>query len=551
MKTEDAKPFHKKWQRNILDRKLGFPGRKTWLVLAGLVILAAGGYAAYRILSPSPAETTTTPQVQTAVARRGDLTVSASGVGKVVAASEISVGFDESGTLAELLVNVGDKVKSGQVIARLNTNQSQQDIALALAEAQLNVITAQQNLDDIYSSAQMDTANALKAVEDAQEALDDLQNTDLKIAQANQAVAEAEQAVKEAERAYYNMRATASQSMIAAAYADLVLAEDKLKDAQDKFNDYANKPDDNLTKANLQLRLSSAQSAYDKALQYYNALTGTGSELDQEKTAADLAAAQANLVVAQKEYERVKDGPSPGDIALAEAELATAQAKYETLKNGPDPAEIALAEATLADAQSKLAVAQEDQAVIDLVAPMDGTLLSIDASVGEAVGTGAIITLADLSQPVLEVYLDESDLDKVGVDYQVNVVFDALPDYSYTGHVTEVSPSLQSVANVTTMVAKVKLDADSFSKPQSLPVGSNAAVDVIAGQVQDAVLVPVEALREIDTGEYAVFVIENGEPRLRQVTVGLMDFTTAQIIAGLQAGEVVTTGVVETAQSGS
>jgi HlyD family secretion protein len=551
MKTENAKPFQKRRQWNFLDGKLSFPGRKAWLALAGLVILVAGGYAVYRILSPSPADTATTPQIQTAVARRGDLTVSANGVGKVVAASELSVGFDESGTLSELLVNVGDKVKSGQVLARLNTNQSEQDIALALAEARLNVITAQQNLDDIYSSAEMDAANALKAVEDAQEALEDLQNTDLKIAQAHQAVAEAEQAVKEAERAYYNTRATASQSMIDAAYADLVLAEDKLKDAQDKFNDYANKPDDNLTKANLQLRLSSAQNTYDKALQYYNALTGTGSELDQEKTAADLAAAQANLVVAQKEYERVKDGPSPGDIALAEAEPAAAQTKYETLKNGPDPAEIALAEATLADAQSKLAVAQEDRAVIDLVAPMDATILSIDASVGEAIGTGAIITLADLSQPVLEVYLDESDMDKVGLDYQVNVVFDALPDNSFTGHVTEVSPSLQSVANVTTMVARVKLDADSFSKPQSLPVGSNAAVDVIAGQVQDAVLVPVEALREIDTGEYAVFVMENGEPKLRLVTVGLMDFTTAQIIDGLQAGEVVTTGVVETAQSGS
>jgi hypothetical protein len=57
-------------------------------------------------------------------------------------------------------------------------------------------------------------------------------------------------------------------------------------------------------------------------------------------------------------------------------------------------------------------------------------------------------------------------------------------------------------------------------------------------------------LREIGPGEYAVFVMEDGEPRLRVVTVGLMDYTSAEITSGLEAGEAVTTGVVET-QSGS
>ena len=61
-------------------------------------------------------------------------------------------------------------------------------------------------------------------------------------------------------------------------------------------------------------------------------------------------------------------------------------------------------------------------------------------------------------------------------------------------------------------------------------------------------LVPVEALREINPGEYAVFVMQNGELRLRQVTVGLMDYTNAEIKSGLQAGEVVSLG---TSQSGT
>ena len=59
---------------------------------------------------------------------------------------------------------------------------------------------------------------------------------------------------------------------------------------------------------------------------------------------------------------------------------------------------------------------------------------------------------------------------------------------------------------------------------------------------------PVEALREIDTDEYAR--VRHGKRRTRAfaavVTVGLIDYTTAEITSGLEAGEVVTTGVVET-----
>lgn len=517
-----------------------------WISLGTIVIIVVGGYFILDYFSANSVETSETPQVQTSVARMGDLTVFATGAGQIIPARDVNLGFDEAGTLAELLVKVGDQVQAGEVLTRLETNQSEDDIALALAEAKVNLLTAQQALDDIYTTTQMDAAQALLAVEEDEQALEDLQNSDLREAQASQALAEAEEAVYQAKRSYNATRSTADQSIIDAAHAELVLAEKRLKDQEAKFDDYVNKPDEDLGKANAQLKLSEAQAAYDNALRYYNAVTGTGSDLDQELTAAELATAQANLAQAQLDYDRIKGGPTPGEIALAEAQLARAKAEYAVLENGPDPAEVALAEANLANAQAKLAVAEEDQAVVDLAAPFDGTIMSIDASVGESVGTGAIITMADLSQPLLEVYLDETDLDKVVVGYEVEVVFDSLPDSTFTGQVVEVSPSLQTVANVDAVLAWVQLDADSFSKPQSLPVGSNASVDVIGGRTENALLVPVEAVREIGPDEYAVFVMEDGEPKLRIVTVGLMDYTSAEITSGLQAGEVVTTGVVET-----
>lgn len=536
----------KTWRNT--DWRMVFRNKKTWGVILIAMILVAAGIAAYQLLFKAGTQVAETPQVQTAVARRGDLVIFASGAGQVIAATERNIGFDESGTLAEVLVHVGDTVQAGQVLARLQTDKSEEEIALALADAKLNELLAQQELDDIYANSEMDAAQALLDIENADNALEDLQDVNLRQAQALQAIAEAEAAVKDAQRIYNSVRLPADSNTIAAALAELVIAEKKLKDQQEIFNDYARKPDTNLDKANQQLKLSAVQQAYDTALRYYNAVTGTGTELDKESSAADLASAQAQLAQVQRDWDRIKDGPTPGEIALAKAQLAVAQTKYETLKNGPDPAEIALAQANLANTQAKLAVALEDKAIVELLAPMDGTILSIDASVGEAVGSTAIISLANLSQPVLEVYLDETDLDKVAVGYEVEVVFDSMPDVTFSGHVTEVSPILQSVSGVDTVVTNIQLDADSFSKPFSLPVGSNASVEVIGGRTENAILVPVEAVREIGPEEYAVFVMENGTPKLRVVTVGLMDYTSAEIITGLNPGDIVTTGLVETQQ---
>jgi HlyD family secretion protein len=533
------------------EMKSFFRQKRAWLIGILIVLAGASVFTAYRVLSASDSQAVPSPQIQTAIARRGDLTVFASGVGEVIPASEINIGFDQSGTLSELLVAVGEKVQAGQVLARLDTGKSEQNIALALAQAQLNALENEQALDDLFDTAEMDAAQALKAVEDAQQALDDLQNSGLGQAQALQAVADAQEALIDAQRLYNNVRSTADQNYIDEANAELVLAEKNLKEAQSKYEEYANKPDNDLEKANRQLRLSAAQAAYDSILRNYNSLTSTGSEIDQQTTEANLAAANAALADAQRAYERVKDGPTQGEIALAEAELVLAQAQYETLKDGADPAAVELAQAKLADAQAQLALAQEDRPIIELVATMDGTILTIDANVGEAVGNAAIISMADLSLPVLKIYMDETDLNQVGIGYKVDVVFDALPDLKFIGHVTSIDPSLQSSGNIQTLVAEVQLDPESFSKPQSLPVGSNASVDVIGGETKNAVLIPVEALREIAPGEYAVFVMIEDQPKLRVVSVGLMDFTSVEITSGLEAGEIVTTGTIETNSSGS
>ena len=177
-----------------------------------------------------------------------------------------------------------------------------------------------------------------------------------------------------------------------------------------------------------------------------------------------------------------------------------------------------------------------------IAAPFGGTILEVTADVGD-IASGPFITLADLSLPHLEVFLDETDADKFAVGYDAEIIFDALPDAIFTGRVIQVDPSLNTQGGVSTVQGLVQLETGMID---GLLIGMNAAVDVVGGRAVGVALVPVEALRELGPGEYAVFVLQDGEPRLRPVEVGLMDFTFAEIVSGLEIGETITTGIVET-----
>jgi multidrug efflux pump subunit AcrA (membrane-fusion protein) len=74
-----------------------------------------------------------------------------------------------------------------------------------------------------------------------------------------------------------------------------------------------------------------------------------------------------------------------------------------------------------------------------------------------------------------------------------------------------------------------------------------ADVEVFAGEAYGVLVAPIAALRELAPGSYAVFVVQpDGQLKATPVKVGLMDYTNAEILSGLQAGEIVSTGNVET-----
>jgi RND family efflux transporter MFP subunit len=422
--------------------------KRKWLLgLAALLALGAGGYL-YYTQTAQAAQTPAAPALQTAKVRTGDIRITATGAGTLTPAAEIDLAFRTSGTITELPVKVGDTVRAGAVLARLDEAAAK----LQVAQAELNVQGAQAKLDDLttVTTTTIDP-NRLTAVSVA-------------VKQATDALADAQ--------ANYNAVFDVGRDweLGAAKLADKLLAE---RDAAAKA----------LTKAQDVLTVARAQYS----------LTASG-------LTTDLSADQSTVAQAQLSLEQAK-------LSLETARL--------TLSNNV------------------------------LIAPMAGTITAVNAAVGEAASASPIVTLSDLDQSLLRLVVEENDASKIAIERPISAVFDAAPDATYTGMIVRIDPILVSVDGSPAVQAWATL-VTTESK-FNLISGMSAEVEVISGEATNALLVPAQALRELAAGSYAVFVVQpDGQLKLTPVAIGLRDFANVQILSGLKAGDVVSTGTVET-----
>jgi HlyD family secretion protein len=326
--------------------------------------------------------------------------------------------------------------------------------------------------------------------------------------------------------------------------SELAAAQYQLTSAQDALQGLLNGPsaeDKIIARADLataEKTLQQAQSAYDSVSWRPDAALSS--------QALDLWSATAAYDKAKANYDLAMAPASDEEIATARANVAQAQSNLDSLRSGGTSQEVETAQLNVEQAQLNLDSAQRTLDETTLTAPISGTVTTVAASAGETVGTSAMVTLADVSEPLVDFYVDETDLGMIAVGHEVQVTFDALPDTVFGGHVVRVDPALVQVEGAPTVEALAKLEPDEQQSQMlsTLPMGVGGTVEVIAGRAENVLLVPVEALREIGPGQYAVFVMVDGKLQMRQVEVGLQDYSYAEITSGLQQGDQVSTGTV-------
>lgn len=246
--------------------------------------------------------------------------------------------------------------------------------------------------------------------------------------------------------------------------------------------------------------------------------------------------------------------PTEDTINLARAKVRSAQLAVEDariystrLSADTDPCADLTSYGTLTSKLTSACLAvQSAQYALEnthLTAPTAGTVTSVNASVGQSVGTSPVVVIAS-DELFIHFYVEETDLALVQAGLPVRIIFDAYPEQTFEGVVTRVDPELEVVSSTpyVSVWAEVNLPAG-----QNFLGGMTAEIEVVAGEAQSALLIPVQALRELAPGSYAVFVLQtDGTLKMTPVKIGLRDFANVQILEGLQKGDVVSTGVVET-----
>ncbi len=489
--------------------------KKILYLLIGLVLLGGAGVTIYRFahnpVNQATAPGQTSQTLQTAVVYKGDLSIFARGSGVLVALDQASLGFGSSGSVSAVNVAAGDSVKKGDSLA-LQGNTEQ--LKAAVAADQLALIEAEQKLSRLISEAGVVTAQAQKDLVAAESTLQkEVYNWNNKVYYVTLLNGKRVKAPD-------NYHLTVSPDFFVSAVSHMQSAWYELGAARLNYTRISYYPEDSQPRLQAEQTLANAQGKFTTALEHL--LTAYPPGIQQTQVDSVLSMAAAQVLRATQAWERVKSGPDEDQVALAEQAVAVARAN--------------------------LAVSQSLLDRSEIKAPFDGVILSVLATPGEDI-SGPFITMADLSERYLQITLDGADLSKIAVGYQVEVVFDALPNQIFKGAVVKIDPNLydpsgkqitsQAAGQVTVIKAQVKLDNSNQPVLETLPLGMSAAVDVIGGKAQNVLLVPVAALKEQSPGKYTVYVLEKGEQRLQAVEVGLMDANYAEIKSGLKVGDVV------------
>jgi HlyD family secretion protein len=396
--------------------------------------------------------------------------VSATGV--VTPEQEALLSVSAGGVVEDVLVEEGDDVSEGQVLVQLEGTEQQ---LAAVAAAELELANALFALNALYKDTNLMAGQALRSAETAEKALEDLNNPELQEALALQAVADAQKAVDTTERNARYTQSTASQADIDAQRAQVVLARDALDKANEDYEPHANKSEDNITRAHFLARQAAAQQVYDNAVRQLNAMEGTGSEVDINVAEAEYITAQAALLQAQRDLERVLDGPDAGEIALLEAQIEKGHRDFDIFSAGPDPDDVALVEARVTNAEAQLAAAKELLSDLELVAPFDGVISAVHVNSSEWVAPGSpVLLIADLNNlQVKTTDLSEIDVAQISLGDTAIVTFDALPDLVLEGTVISIAPKADEGSGVNFPVI-IELS----EIPAALRWGMTAFVDI-------------------------------------------------------------------------
>lgn len=377
--------------------------RRIVIGAAVLAVVLAVGYVVSGRLRSAPSSQD--PGQNVPPVKAGDRVVAEA---RVVPLKGVTLSLTAGGAIAEILVNVGDRVREHQALVR---SDAARQAAAAVAQAEAAMRRARARLAQLRAGARPQDVEVARAALQAAEARYNQVIAGARAQERAQAEAQVDQAVRRAD--------SARQRVIQAELA-LKMAQDDLQRMEQLLAQRA-VPQQSVDQA--RTRMATAQA-------------------DLEAARAEHAGAMAQVTSARQQLSLVQTGARQEEIDAARADVRRAKAQLDLVMAGARREEVAAAEADVASAAAavKQASAALDQA--EIRSPLAGTVAWVGPKTGEFVAPGApVVRVGDLSVWRIETTdLTELNIVNVKPGNAVKITLDAIPGLELAGRVTEIKP---------------------------------------------------------------------------------------------------------------
>jgi HlyD family secretion protein len=202
-----------------------------------------------------------------------------------------------------------------------------------------------------------------------------------------------------------------------------------------------------------------------------------------------------------------------------------------------DSAKLALERAALQieRAQKNLDIAILEQEKTIITAPFDGVIADISIEKGDQVLSPAeqAMLIIDLDKLEMNGIVDEIDISRVIPGQQVVIVLDALSDREIKGRVSSISMTGTIRAGVVSYEIVVAVEGTD----RAIKDGMSTSAEIIIEQYEDILLIPNRAIRGSLDSPWVEIITADGTVEQRQITTGVSDGSSTEIISGLKEGD--------------
>jgi len=302
-------------------------------------------------------------------------------------------------------------------------------------------------------------------------------------------------------------------------------------------------------------------------------------QLDQQEILAQVAAQKAQLNAAESnaraaaaaiQYDKVSaEAPDlpmykntyERNVAMSkqgvvsQQSLDDAQQRYLAAVNTRDKAvsqisvdtsKLRQAQAQVAQNEASLKQLEEQLSYTTITSPMDGTILSRDVEIGDAVssilvlGSTAtlVMTIGDITQVYVQGKVDESDIGKVYLGQAARIKVESFKDKTFLGKVTKIAPLGVEKDNVTTFEVRVSID----NPGGELKANMTANAEILLEEHKKVLTVPEQAvLYDKDRNASVEVPDPKAKTGRRKVDIkaGISNGTKTEVLAGLKPGDTV------------